>query len=541
MLLTADAARKHGNEYSSSPAPSSPTAGNSYFLAQMPLSIIGSVFRSQSPCQSLATSTPNNADPANNAPYATTPQKHAMTFPADTPSPSPAASRPVSSGSSAAADDQRKKRTPRSKTSYIYARPPRPVECRPKLHIRPKVLLQLHQIIPSQRPKPAYEVVPFPLLPARSTRRLSRTFNTRERLGAHDLLVVKAEPYGTTHDEARSDDETWGSREVVGVICPARNEKDVTEICMDDGRSRWEVTDMPNGGFEFNTTDDHGLSLKARWVLKPAHARRASSMSTAPPLSPILAPVQDDRKYTFSTISANSRRHPIIATMTHSRIDVMDSYSIPSATSPPTPGSLLPTPTLTPASIDMESFMSKNQSPIQTDDALRRFILVTGVWVASQNYCSSNPSLPPTPSLETAATFRPPNTRTVSMSFLDSPRSASPASTVDENYRSIPRLLRSGLDRLPRSTSFTAESTVSPVTSKNTPNASPVQKTRSRRANSTGNTNLFTMSGSMRRRYGLAFEDQALPESEEERQYKRSSELLRIKELALPDRSSSEI
>jgi hypothetical protein len=47
----------------------------------------------------------------------------------------------------------------------------------------------------------------------------------------------------------------------------------------------------------------------------------------------------------------------------------------------------------------------------------------------------------------------------------------------------------------------------------------------------------------MRRRYGLAFEDQALPESEEERQTKRSVELLRIKELALPttiERTSSE-
>lgn len=38
----------------------------------------------------------------------------------------------------------------------------------------------------------------------------------------------------------------------------------------------------------------------------------------------------------------------------------------------------------------------------------------------------------------------------------------------------------------------------------------------------------------MRKRYGLAFEDQALPETEEERQSKRSGELLRIKELTFP-------
>lgn len=41
----------------------------------------------------------------------------------------------------------------------------------------------------------------------------------------------------------------------------------------------------------------------------------------------------------------------------------------------------------------------------------------------------------------------------------------------------------------------------------------------------------------MRKRYGLAFQDQALPETEEERQGKRSMELLRIKELALPSPS----
>lgn len=38
----------------------------------------------------------------------------------------------------------------------------------------------------------------------------------------------------------------------------------------------------------------------------------------------------------------------------------------------------------------------------------------------------------------------------------------------------------------------------------------------------------------MRKRHGLAFGDQILVESEEERQGKRSAELLRIKELALP-------
>lgn len=528
MLLTTS---KHGDDAASPPSTAS---NNGSFLVQIPLAIIGSVLRRQTP--SPFSEAPNESS---TAPNASTPHKGPMAALPDSPLASPTASRPVSSASSVTTDD-RKKRAPRAKTSYICARPARPVN---KLHLRPKVIFQLHQVIASQRPKPTYEVIPFSLLPPRSTRRLARTFNTRDKLGPSDLLVVKAEEYGSIEDETKTDEECWGSREVVGVICLAKGDKGVTEICMDDGASRWEVTNMPNGGFEFNTTNDHGLTLKARWVLKPPHSRRISGMSAASQ-SPSLAPVQDDKKYTFSTISASTRRHPIIATMTRSRIDVMDSYTMPSATSPPTPGSLLhtPTPALTPTSINADSFFQNEQLPIQTDDALRRFILVTGVWVASQADSNTNTSQPPTPSTETCPPLRTMTCRTVSMSFLDSPRSVSPGSTSDEHYRSFPKLLRSGRERLPRSTSFT-EPSPSPLSIRTTFNASPVLKTRSRRANSTGNTNLHSMSGSMRRRYGLAFEDQAPLESEEERQAKRSVELMRIKELALPnsERSSSDV
>lgn len=529
MLLTADTARKHGHEHSLPHSPSS-HANNGSFLVQMPLSIIGAVLRRQTPSPLLA------VDTTHAGPDASTPQKHVMTASSDSPSVTPSPSRPDSSGSSAVADEKPKKRTPRSKTSYICARPPKSVDClSTKLHLRPKVLLQLHQIIPSQRPKPTYEIIPFSLLPPRSTRRLARTFNTKERLGPNDLLVVKAEAYDNHDEEHKSDDDRWGSREVVGVICPAKCDKDTTEICMDDGMSRWEVTDMPNGSFEFNTTDEHGLPLKARWVLKPANSRRTSGMSASSQLSPTFPPGHDEKKYTFSTIRANSRRHPIIATMTRGRVDVMDSYSIPSATSPPTPGSVMQSPALTPGSIDMDSFLPNDHPPIETGDDLRRFILVTAVWVASHSFCSSSTTNEPaTPSHETFNPFRTANNRTLSMSFLDSPRSASPASTAEsENRRSFPRLLRSGLERLPRSTSFT-DASPSPLATQVTPNASPSHKTRSRRANSLGNAHLHSMSGSMRRRYGLAFEDQALPETDEERQTKRSVELLRIKELALP-------
>lgn len=563
MLLPADAARKHGHEHSAphhhhslhlhhhnNPDPSSPGqshTANGSFLVQMPLTFVGSFLRrstTPSPAPPAATSTTTTTttsdETAANSPKQESNAAHDPSLDAS------ALPRPQSSGSSAAADDKPKKRTPRSKTSYIYAHPPRPVDPRSKLHLRPKVLLQLHKVVPSQRPKPTYEVIHFSLLHPRSTRRLARAFNTRERLGPNDLLVVKTEPYDSKHEEKGSENDRWGSREVIGVICPAKSDKDVTEICMDDGTSRWEVTNMPNGGLEFNSTDDHGLAVKARWVLKPSQSRRVSGLSVSSQTSPTTGPNQDDKKYTFSTIDPNSRRHPIIATMTSTRIDIMDAYTIPSATSPPTPSmATFPnTPSATPASIDLNSFLenSNSQAPIQTNDALQRFIVVSSIWVSQQgNYTPQSSNQACSPQLETSSLFRSSN-RSTSMSMIDSPRSASPASTLDENRRSFPRMLRSSTEKLPRCMSFTESST--PTVPNRSQSTSPVALTRPRRSNSLGNGHLHSMTGSMRKRYSLAFGDEAVPESEEEKQSKRSTEVMRIKELAVPcslERISSEV
>lgn len=522
----------------SPPSRASSPARNGSFLSQVPLSLIGSYLRRQTPSPSRATAIAESGhvDPTD-SPVVSAPHMQEPVMTTDEKVVSPTPSRPASSGSSAATERQRK-RSSRSKTSYLIAKPAQPVNSCSKLYFRPKVLLQLHQVIATQRPKPVYEVIPFSLCPQRSVKRLARTFNTRERLGAHDLLIVEAEPY-TKEDEKKSDEERWAAREVIGVISPGKSEKGVvghTEICMNDGMSRWEVSDMANGSYEFNTTDDHGLTLKARWVLKPAHSRRTSGMSTASQMSPAFAPGQDDKKFTFSTISPDSRRHPIIATMNRARIDVMDDYTMPSATSPPTPGhsTYIQSPVMTPTSLDMNAFMDKSSLPIETGDALRRFIVVSGIWIASQNFCASDSSTNPLAlALDSPTNSRPMNNRAVSMSFLDTPRSVSPASTIDENHRSIPKLFRAGSGRLSRRTSFN-EPPASPASTRTVSNASPAPQTRSRRANSTGAAPLHSMSGSMRKRYGVAFENQALPETEEERLSKRSVEISRFRELALP-------
>lgn len=530
-MLTTTAA-KHGSA-EHSPHRSASPASHGYFFSQMPLSVLSSVLRKQ-PAGSGAS--PVDTPEPRKTP--TTPDHESNSSPT-----SPTTSRPASSSSLASNDEKPKKRAPRPKTTYNLALPPSAT--RSKLHIRPKALLQLHQVVPSRRPKPVYEVIPFSLLAPRSTRRLAKTFysKSRDKLNPYDLLIVKADEYGTRDEDDKTDDERWGARPVIGIICPAKEEKGTiikTEVLTNDGAC-WEVTNLPNGSYEFGCTDEHGLSRKSRWVPKIAHARRVSGMSS---VTPHASPVLEDKKFNFSTISASSRRHPVIATMTRTNIDVLDSYAIPSATSLPTPGyppSGLVTPLATPSSISTPSTfldLANDQLAVKTDDALRKFIVLSGIWVTFSEGWSPYSSLAKTfgPSPLCASTAFRPSAPPRSMSYVDSPRSTSPASTIDENRRTLPRIFRTGTQKLHRNASSNTIS--SPVSPPNSPTASPLTRTRSGRSNSTSNADFKPKTGSIRKRFGPALEEQALPETEEERQTKRSVEVVQIKELAIPDSPS---
>ncbi|KAF2009224.1 hypothetical protein BU24DRAFT_328778, partial [Aaosphaeria arxii CBS 175.79] len=527
-MLTADAAAKHGHEYSP-PRPSDSRPSNGHFLSQMPLSIFNSVIRGHTAPQNVPSPFVEESTSQVDAPERTKADR-TVVHEHDSPILSPPPSRPVSSGSNGSLAEKPKKRGHRPKTIYNLAQPPPFTGPRQKLHIRPKVLLQLHQVYSQRRPKPVYEVIPFSLLAPRSTRRLARTFNTKGKLCPNDLLIVKADTYDASEEDEKSDDERWGTRDVMGIICPSKKgDKEAmekTEILLDDG-SHWDVTLMPNGGYEFTCVDEHGLLLKSRWIPKPVHSRRVSTMSSSSQ-GQAATGLGSDLKFNFSTISANSRRHPVIATMSRASINVLDSYKMPDVTSPTTPvcNTAPITPDLTP-----------NECPSRTtDETLRRFIVASGIWVAfsehwSVAYNNSKNVLCPLP-LSTA--LIPPPNRTVSMSFIDTPRSISPASTLDDTRRSIPKLIRASTQKLQRRSSFTNQP-LSPVSTRVSPSSSPRITNRSRRSNSTGNADLNIKRGSFRLRHGMAFEELPLPETEEERVSKHSIERLRIREVGLPD------
>lgn len=543
--LTADAAAQHGHEFSP-PRASSPS--DISFL-RSPLSILTYATRRPSP-----PTTPNAISPSTLKPGAPTPEttskvhKTLMFAEIDPrPSFSPEHSRPVSSSSVCSSEDKPKRRPPRSKTTYNLAHPPPPTAPRQKLHLRPKVLLQLQQVVPSRRPKPVYEVIPSSIFVPRIAWKFARVFKSKDKLGPADILVVKAEEYGPPDDEESSDDERWGSRDVIGVVCCGKKDENrecvKTEILMDDGLN-WEASTLPNGSYEFVYTDCHGLQLKCRWIARTTPARRTSGTSATPQGWPSSAPAGEDKKFNFSTISPDSRRHPIIATMTRASIDVLDYYTMPTSSSLTQSSA---SPVHTPSNMsDAGSFMDaaeviSERSPIKTDEALRKLIIVSGIYVAFRenwsavfNYSKTTCGCTNQHSSTATSKSRPsPLARAVSVPVVDTPpipRSLTP----DETRRTLPALLRNSTQILHRNSSVSSPSPSASTSTATSPTHVSEPKVRARRSNSTGTEFTGRNRNSLRKRYGLKLEDQSLPEIDNELERERSAEMARMKLIRSP-------
>jgi hypothetical protein len=260
---------------------------------------------------------------------------------------------------------RRTKKSNKPKTTYSICHPPPASSARQKLHRRPRSLLQLHKVVPNSRPLPAYEIIPSANFSVRLTRATTKVFRAKHSLCPNDLVVLRAEDYYT--EEPEEDQET---RDVVALICKGRKEDGVAsgkaKICMVDG-GEWEAYPSVNGGYEFFTTDEHGLGLTVRWVPKKSKKEGAKS---------------ELRRFNFSTISANTRRHPIIANLSKSALDIYDSYKMPDLSTA--------TPTATPKQhattledgLDSDDNTFSKQEVRRTDDFIRSIITMTSIYVA---------------------------------------------------------------------------------------------------------------------------------------------------------------
>lgn len=385
--MTADAAAAHRHEFSTPPAasqsppntapmsPTSPTAASSSsaiaFAAVLPSFNLARPFNIPAPLQNV---------------------KEALGMPSNPPSTRPSTS---DDDFSAARSDTTETRTivsasgrkRRNKTSFRLAHPPRNPRHK-RLRIRPKLLLQIQQVSQTPRPVPALDVLPSITFVPRLARKFPTMFKGRNGLGPNDLIVVNSDTYsglGADDDErsVSEEDESDDHREIIATICQLLTEdarqKGKVEICLRYG-SPWEATPLPNGSYEFVTATGQG-SRTVRWVLRGKNNRRVS----APVDLSSAEEAADNKRFTFSVIDPNTRRHPVIASMTRSSIDIYHQYTMPSPDTPLSP--------LYPTSVTSipEDANDATGAVFDTDDNLRTLIMITGIFVAFREGWSQDP------------------------------------------------------------------------------------------------------------------------------------------------------
>jgi hypothetical protein len=276
---------------------------------------------------------------------------------------------------------RRKRRsTTRTSTAFHLAHPaPTLTQKQRLLQIRPKLLLQLQRLSAEARPKPAVDVLPSTVVVPRLVKKFPRMFRGKAALGANDVMVVKSEEYDKPDDnvveDTDSDEEGLANRDLMAVICQAGKScggsLGCAEIVLGDG-SVWVATPLPNGLYQFVTIDERGHQITARWVKR---SKRRNTIDSPDPNDSAF-------KFTFSIIDPNSRRHPIMASMTNSTLDIPDTYtSVSSSASryPPTsPIRRLPGDAQS-ISVD-EPRLERSTHLI--DENMKVLIQVTGIWVA---------------------------------------------------------------------------------------------------------------------------------------------------------------
>ncbi|KAH8697635.1 hypothetical protein BGW36DRAFT_397300 [Talaromyces proteolyticus] len=281
-----------------------------------------------------------------------------------------------------------RKRSARPKTVFQFAHPV--ATSHRRLTLRPKLLLQLHESSQMSRPFPKYDVLPAAVAP-RLACKFPKLFASLRGLGPRDLVIVTSDMYeqhglGDDDRSISSEDSSADQREVVATICvcqpftkddPPRSCK--VEIVSSLGVS-WEGSPLPNGSYELVCKGDQ-QRRKVRWVARDRGTRRVSSISSA---GDNYNSSDFQKRFTFSVLDPNSRRHPVLASMTRNGIDVFEQYSYPPAPSSSDDAGSPPPPN----SATGES----RRELINLEEELRVLIVTSGIWIAFVEGWAKNPT-----------------------------------------------------------------------------------------------------------------------------------------------------
>ncbi|KAK4166387.1 hypothetical protein QBC43DRAFT_342954 [Cladorrhinum sp. PSN259] len=313
---------------------------------------------------------------------------------------------------------RRRQRVQRKSTTFGLGYPTPKLLDRTKYvrKVLPRLLLQLQKVSEDGRPRPVLEVFPSsriagPVIAPRLAKRFPGIFGVKHHLAYDDIVLVRRDD-----DHFENDNVEWESedalekRRLLAVYSPLRH-SDEAEIVLDDG-SVWLATPLPNGSFDFVHTDNQGHMTTVRWARRHKMATSPTSNSSEPNTPSSVSP---KTRFTFSIINPLTRRHPVLATLTPTSLNVQDTYTSvtssysryppttqvgrsPSANASPSRGvNNVPT---SPSQLSSIGFSTDGESdsgldslnrPVhEVEEKTKLLIAVTALWVALRSGWSPN-------------------------------------------------------------------------------------------------------------------------------------------------------
>ncbi|PNS20230.1 hypothetical protein CAC42_5680 [Sphaceloma murrayae] len=284
---------------------------------------------------------------------------------------------------------KKRKRNPRPKTCFSLCHAPPRHGGRHKIQVRARPLLQLHKIESRSRPRPAFELLPSAVFSARLIKAIAKFSVNKHGLSPTDLAIVRAEKYHAHEASPVEEDE---SRDILALVCgigKGHMASNKVRICLEGG-VEWEACQLPTGSYEMTSTDAHGLKQIVRWV--PKRCRNVTSPGVVSPTITSPTETSFEKKFNFSTISQNTRRHPIIAHLTSTSLDISDVYTLPAPSM--SVDSANPTP-ISPQfhRTSSDDTTSSSTAELVTTEDLRNLITATAIYVAlCEKWCTTHRS-----------------------------------------------------------------------------------------------------------------------------------------------------
>lgn len=287
-----------------------------------------------------------------------------------------------------------KQRAPRLKTIYQLGYPP-PSQANHRHHLsllkaKSAPLVQFQRLSNVPRPVPVYDLVS-----ASTASSILGRHSLKQYTPPVDLVLMDSEQYDDDDDDnesgGSSEKEKAAKRNVVAGLSFKEAKKDTPSIGMVQLRYglTWDVKKLNSSGYEFTFVDenDHGIKRTARWVKRASRSRRAThTEGTIAAGDAVTRPPREDR-FIFSVLSSESRKHPILASMTRQRLEIHDQFTAStelSRPSSPTRNDSFQSSNSADSVPSLNSFNDSQQIVGIPADQLRLFIYATAAWVAMQ-------------------------------------------------------------------------------------------------------------------------------------------------------------